>query len=190
MKLYHRCVFGGSFNPITNSHVEIIKILCGMCDVVAIMPCNHHVDGKGLEDYEDRVEMCYLANQEINLPNSPYVSTFEKRYFEPTETYDILCDFRDDFYAHNIAFAVGLDVFNSMRNWAKGLRIVEEFPLIVFGVGDGQDLTLKPNDRFISIDGVIHSSDVRRMRRDRDGRWMDYVPRSVSQFILENNLYG
>ena len=56
-------LFGGSFNPIHNRHIELAeKVLKdNLADQVWIVPCGNHAFNKSLAPAKDRIEMINLS---------------------------------------------------------------------------------------------------------------------------------
>ncbi len=66
------CIFAGSFDPITNGHIMLIKEACLMFDVVYVAVLNN-IAKKYMFSTEKRVEMAKSAT--ANIKNASVVST-------------------------------------------------------------------------------------------------------------------
>ena len=60
-------LFGGSFNPIHNGHLNIIKNILerDVVDEIWVIPCAEHAFNKDLIDAEHRVKMIGLAISDL-----------------------------------------------------------------------------------------------------------------------------
>ena len=78
---YRICLYGGAFNPITTTHIEIIKLLwnSGQFDELYVVPSFIHPDGIPMEYFFRRVGWIELALSDEDLPiDKVRVSTIEK----------------------------------------------------------------------------------------------------------------
>lgn len=59
-----KCLVSGSFDPITNGHIDIIKKACEMCDNVIVGVFNNE-EKEYFFDLDTRVKLCRLACEDM-----------------------------------------------------------------------------------------------------------------------------
>ena len=145
-----RVVFGGSFNPPTIAHKEIIKKLSSMYDEVIIVPNGANYDRKSLDIYEHRINLIKILTND--LPNVTISDIEQTREF--VGTYQTLRDL------NHPVFAFGDDWIESFKGWKNSQVLLEEnnlkkFDLIVntmnkFYVNDSEEVKINDDgfDKF------------------------------------------
>lgn len=181
-----RVVFGGSFNPPTIAHKEIIKKLSSMYDEVIIVPNGANYDRKSLDIYEHRINMIkILTNDFSNVTISDIEQTREF-----VGTYQTLRDL------NHPVFAFGDDWIESFKGWKNSQVLLEENNFIVFTRDKTVDeiKEIIQNDSFlkdykdkfevIKIDFPDVSSSIFRKNLDKN-----IVTEEIYDYIIKNNIY-
>ena len=181
-------LLGGSFNPIHNGHLEIIKELLNkqLVERVWIIPCGNHAFNKKLADKEKRMKMINLAigrnplvkvnHVELNSRNKSYTSKTMKQLKKK---------FLDDFY-----FVIGADNLKDLNKWNdfKYLKENVEFILVKrakFKILDNLKIKIKG---ILELNNEISSSLIRE--NIQEGNLIKgLVPEKVEQFIFQEGLY-
>jgi len=124
-------LFGGSFNPIHNDHIKIIKELLkkGLVDEVWIMPCNKHAFNKELASGKNRVEMIKLAIKNIKKVRVCYI---ELKSTGKNYTLNTLRKLRAR-YPYEFILMVGADILHEIKKWHNYRKLLDETSFIVFG---------------------------------------------------------
>jgi nicotinate (nicotinamide) nucleotide adenylyltransferase len=123
-------LFGGAFDPVTKSHIEIMRLVADIprVNMVQVMPClDSHPFGKRLAPVDVRREM--LASC---LPPGAFLDNGQAQTMSQSDkTYDILrcmksCNPDDTFMP-----VIGLDEALVISKWYQWEKLVEEYRFIV-----------------------------------------------------------
>eukprot|EP00927_Polykrikos_kofoidii_P055070 TRINITY_DN49388_c0_g1_i1.p1 TRINITY_DN49388_c0_g1~~TRINITY_DN49388_c0_g1_i1.p1 ORF type:complete len:605 (+),score=74.38 TRINITY_DN49388_c0_g1_i1:134-1816(+) len=163
-------VYGGAFDPITNSHLmcagEIVH--SGCADQVWLVPCGPRPDKPKLKTKPlDRFCMCNIAVNFAFSSSFPIkVSNVECFAEEALATYDLLCSLRERHKEFEFMFVIGSDWLqpgSSLADWESknwdwtpgdpenkktivtGHKMLEEFDFLVIK-RPGYDLPTSPSD--------------------------------------------
>lgn len=185
-------VYGGSFNPFSNNHFEILRWLAEseQFDAIFVVPSAHHAlkDPTEMAPYENRLAMTKLGVTAAHyaMPSFPrncsiMVSDIEQRLLEsqepPIYTYDLLKAVRDQQLQlfpnqeTSIKFAIGPDIPEQFSEWKFVDEIRREFGFI--------EVPVQP----------MRATLVRKMIREGVNAWKTHMPRGVAQYITEQQLY-
>ena len=181
-------IFGGSFNPIQNAHLNMAKYLLnqGITDEVWTMPCKVHPLHKNVIDEKHRVEMINLAIRDIaNIK----LCDIELKKPTTSYTYQTLRELKST-YPHEFYLIAGADILLQMEKWHGREHLMKEAKFIIFS---------RPNYSIknpgLNIEKIIYdltedvsSTEVRK--RILDGKSIsELVPLSVEDYIKNNHLY-
>lgn len=144
-------IFGGSFNPPTPAHIEIIRYLRNtlQIDKIVILPCGMRQDKPDLIDGHHRVSMIKTACQnsfgEEPLCYSIYdpsilldraallIDEFEivvNKKMMPTA--DLLRKYHHQSPGHDIHFVLGADLLQSIHTWEDYDSVLLQHRYIIF----------------------------------------------------------
>ncbi len=189
-------IFGGSFNPIHNGHINILngfKEVVGF-DKLFVIPSNISPHKRlASMNNEDRIKMCELALAENKV--GAEVSTIEIDRGEVSYTVDTLYDLKEIYQNDELYFIMGEDMFLTVDRW---MRADEIFKLCTICCakrshdGDtrlrdfGESLKAKHKD----FKYLIHEIDYVEVSSTeiRNGK-LDGIPNSVLEYIKNNNIY-
>ena len=111
-----RVIYGGSFDPITRAHEEVIKNLAQRFDQVIVMPAfiSPFKVGKMSLSGEKRVD---LINECVKNLDSVVVSTYELEQTGTSFSYQTV----ERYYSPDdeLYFAIGSDGLNSLDRWKE-----------------------------------------------------------------------
>ncbi len=187
-------VFGGTFNPIHNGHVEIAQSVAALPSVVKllIIPTFKppHKNIGFLASGEDRINMCKIALSHIEKAE---VSDIELARGGSSYTYDTLCELKEK-YSEKVALCVGGDMITTFHKWYRAEDILKMARIIAYrrsGIDNTQFdesvLMLRQMGGEVTvIDAEI--SDI-SSSMVREGNYA-LVPEKVLEYIKENGLYG
>jgi len=188
MKNIKIALLGGSFNPIHNKHIEIIKQIqkTGVVDEVWILPCGKHTFGKELVHAKDRIKMIKLA-----IKNMDGVKIcLEEIKNNSGVTIDTIRSLKKK-YPYEFYFVIGSDILREIHLWDKYEELFKEVKFIVvlrkgFPLRKikGMKVGLVLNDK---INGI--SSTEIRTRAKRKLDLMGLVPELVKDYIMKRGLY-
>lgn len=181
-------VFGGSFDPPHNDHARIVKYLAEGCDipfdliVVAIVDDGTHAHGKQLSPYGHRCEMVReMLSDTLGPPREDVVIA--------RQTQSLSADYLRALHTElpekgDIYFVVGGDIVNDLDRWERWDEVLElSTPLII--TRPGYPHTSKYIQREIVSEGISST-----MVRAGTIPFLDVVPPSVAQYIMQHMLYG
>lgn len=196
-------IYGGTFNPIHNGHIMVIKRAIEQCkdiEKIILMPNNmpEYKKNREILPSDKRLEMLKLIAAENNDID---VSDMEIKRGGYTYTYDTLREILNQKPELKIYFIIGSDSLVSIRKWYKYEEILRMCTLLVaqreenynemkrfsdnlrndFGFANIDFLDVKPYD--------AASSDIRK--KIHDGKLPDDIlPDVIVKYIKENKLYG
>lgn len=118
-------VFGGTFNPIHNSHMNLAreymrKLELGRMVIVPTYIPPHKPD-KGIASAQDRLEMCRLATRS----EAPlfHVTEYEIRQKGKSYTYRTLQHILEKYPGSELYLIMGGDMFLTMQDWRRAQDI-------------------------------------------------------------------
>lgn len=179
-------VFGGSFNPPTKAHKEIVDMLIKRFNPtnLIILPVGNVYGKADLAPFINRYEMLKIEFKDYK---NVIISDIEKDKFIGTYgSLKILSKEYDDLY-----FAMGADNFAYLDKWINYKNLLKEFKFIIFNRNDydlNSDLENKYKeykDNFILID---YKNDISSSRFRNDKKYDD-VDLNVLNYIKDLNLY-
>lgn len=179
--------FGGSFNPPTLAHKNILKLLTEVLGAEVLLVPNgddYHYHNKELLDFDTRIEMLKLLTKDIK--NVELVCSEKNRIFKGSV--ETLKEFNHPW------FVIGADSLAYITTWIEAKKLIKQNHFIVinrpgYNVNEifenNKTLSLYRN-HFLVIDyevGEISSSDFRK-KFDKK-----LLTKEVYDYIVENELY-
>ena len=179
-------IFGGSFNPIHNGHIQLARQLreaAGLDEVwLMVSPQNPLKEQAGLLADDQRLQMARQA-----LADEPFieVSDYEFHLPRPSYTWNTLQALKDDFPDREFVLLIGGDNWERFSRWYRADDIVSNYQIIVYP-RRGSDIDLKSLPSTVSVVEAelldISSTDIRRrVRRGQPITGM--VPDSIVQAV-------
>ncbi|MDE7439580.1 MAG: nicotinate (nicotinamide) nucleotide adenylyltransferase [Clostridia bacterium] len=192
-------IFGGSFNPVHNEHINIVKaaIKCLSLDKVIIMPSNitPAKNGRMFANAADRLNMCKLAFADV--PQT-VVSDFEISNSGISYSYITCREFKESYPDSERYFIIGGDSLENFNDWKYPEEILKCVTLAVCARGDEKRLK-KAEDDFYSRFGKRvkefdyigkNISSTRIRARAALGESLEgCVSRDVEKYITDNSIY-
>jgi nicotinate-nucleotide adenylyltransferase len=190
-------LFGGTFDPIHNAHLEIARAAADRFDLAKILfvPAANppHKPGGVIASYEDRVRMAELACMidprfEVSRIEAPVGDISVRSYSIETIEKLLALGIRP------LSFLIGADAFREISTWYRWRDVVSSVEFIVV---TRQDFTLTAVSWEVPPGAIVHelagldlpvsSSDIRR--QVMEGASHIPVPEPVLRYIRENELY-
>ena len=187
-------VFGGTFNPIHNGHVEMAKEVLRLDTVekLIVMPTYKppHKEAAMLACGEDRLEMCKIAFEGVE---GIEFSDLELSREGLSYTYDTLCELNKKLNTR-VALVCGGDMITTFNRWYRFRDILVFADLIAFrrkGIDNAEFDEAVENLRAEGGNVTVIDSSIPEISSSevRNGKW-DFIPNSVFDYIKENGLYG
>lgn len=190
-------LFGGSFDPVHNEHIEFIKAAKKVLalDKIIVIP-SHLAPHKGLGAVAkdgDRLNMCRLALQDVEYAE---VSDFELCRKEKNYTYITAEHFAKIYRGSELFFLVGADMLEDFFTWKNPERILAAVTLAACNRGD--ERVFATHERFrerfrtdfteIPFTGRKVSSTELRVKL-AFGKKTEELPSRVSDYIGDKELY-
>lgn len=200
----NRAIYGGSFDPIHNGHVNMVRQMYrnAPLDQIIIMPTAISPFKQNLErkpaSAADRIEMCRLA-----FSDCPFVtvSDYEISLNEVSYTVNTMRHFRSLYPDDRLFFIMGSDMLMSFDRWYCFKEIMSLCTLLVASREDGEaDIKALEHkaDELSQLGGTIMlirtevcemSSTLIREKIMNNQDISCYIPENVVKYIAENNVY-
>ena len=185
-------IFGGSFNPVHNGHIELARrllTLAGLDEVwFVVSPQNPFKRNEKLLDDALRLEMVRLA-----LADEPRMaaSDCEFRLSRPSYMWHTLQSLAKDYPEREFVLLIGADNWARFDQWYAAREIIANHRIVVYP-REGTPLnpaSFPPNVTLADI-GLVPGSSTEVRRRIACGQPIDgLVPPVVAEFIRKNKLY-
>lgn len=179
-------IFGGSFNPIHNGHIQLARQLreaAGLDEVwLMVSPQNPLKEQAGLLADDLRLQMARQA-----LADEPFieVSDYEFHLPRPSYTWNTLQTLKTDFPDREFVLLIGGDNWERFSRWYRADDIVSNYQIIVYPRrgSDINQTSLPPTVSVVEAELLdISSTDIRRrVRRGQPITGM--VPDSIVQTV-------
>lgn len=127
-------VFGGSFDPVHNAHLQLAQTLidADYSDEILFVPCRRppHKDSRSMADGNHRLNMLKLAIE-------PYpefaVSDIEMMRTEGySYTFDTMSVLKEVFTEHHLFFLMGSDSLAHLHEWHRAPELVSRFDFLIY----------------------------------------------------------
>lgn len=197
----HIGIFGGTFNPIHNSHLILAQTALEQfeLDKVVFVPSKKppHKRDMSLANDFDRINMVKLAIEDNPLFE---ISTIEFERNGLSFTADSLMIFTEKYVGDELYFLLGEDSLNEIDSWSRPEIIFKLAHILVAGRNDNISsnilekanyLKKKYNGKidFINMPNIDISSSAIRKAVEEDRSIKYYLPENVASYIKNNNLY-
>lgn len=182
-------LFGGTFNPVHNEHVNIAQAAINelKLDKLIIIPTNITPlkDGKITASNIDRYNMCCLAFQDISKVE---VSDYELDKGGISYTYLTCQEFKTQYPKDQLYFIVGGDMYENFKCWKNPEEILKCVTLAVCS----REKPIKLNDihavKFSYIGAKLSSTHIRSLAVIGEDI-SEYVPIAVKDYIVTKKVY-
>ena len=184
-------MFGGSFDPVTKAHVEVIKHVVEKYredDILIYIVPNgdvYNFGGKELTLFIDRKEMLEIALQKyqkvIKVLDIEQVNEFKGIYYTLQEL-------------DNPYYIIGSDLLYTLPVWKKAEELISENKFYLIE-RENYNLDILSTDKMLSkyrenfIISNFKLPDI-SSSKIREGKTIDDVPEGIKDYILEKNLYN
>ena len=163
-------IFGGSFNPIHNGHIQLARSLreaAGLDEVwLMVSPQNPLKQQADLLDDDVRLQ---LARQAVGGEQGIIVSDYEFHLPRPSYTWNTLQALERDFPDREFVLMIGGDNWERFQHWYRADDIIERYPIVVYPRRDSDIGSVPPGVKVVEADLLdISSTDIRR--RVREGK--------------------
>jgi nicotinate-nucleotide adenylyltransferase len=187
-------IYGGSFNPIHASHIQVASHAAQYFDVVWLMPC-YESTKHDIVSPKHRLAMCEIACK--TLPKI-MACDYEITHKLTGGTYTVLSHMK--YMNHflwnclNPTFILGKDAADSIEEWQNWENLIRDFQFLVYNRNGAKPLPpgawyTKPPHIYIpsGVTFEISSTEIRESLAEPSTQWL--LPKEVSKYIKDNNLY-
>ncbi|MDE5793141.1 MAG: nicotinate (nicotinamide) nucleotide adenylyltransferase, partial [Muribaculaceae bacterium] len=126
-------IFGGSFDPIHEGHVNLAKYILDHTDLdevwLMVSPRNPLKDHGPIATDRQRLEMARLAVKDIP---GLQVSDFEFHLPIPSYTYKTLTELKKSYPEHDFRLIIGGDNWADFNRWRNPEEIISDFGVIIY----------------------------------------------------------
>lgn len=186
-------IFGGSFNPIHNGHIELARRLLSIARLdevwFVVSPQNPFKQGDDLLDDALRLEMVRLA-----LDGEPRMSAsdYECHLPKPSYMWRTLQGMSRDWPDRDFVLLIGADNWARFNEWYAARDIVARYPIAIYPrEGSTVDAAALPAGVTLADTGLVPGSSTEVRQRIARGLPIDgLVPPAVAAFIRRNRLYA
>lgn len=188
-------LFGGTFNPIHNGHIEIAKkakVLLNL-DRVIFIPAGYPYmkDQSEVASYGERLEMVKEAISNLNWADWSRVEEPVAKD-NPTYTVNTIRYFRYINSDTKYFLILGEDAYDQLNTWNEYKEILESVNIVV--ASRGSDVVKEkygyPTSFYWFFNkNTISSTEVRKNIRNNE-EFEHLVPKSVAEYIITHKLYG
>jgi nicotinate-nucleotide adenylyltransferase len=190
-----KALFGGTFDPIHNGHLEIARAAAerfGLGRVLFVPAGNPpHKPGGVTAPWEDRARMVELACADAGEGDERFEVSRIEAPVDGGRSYSIVTI--EKLLAMGYAplsFLIGADAFREIRTWHRWREVVAAVEFIVV-TRPGASFEIPAGARVRELGGLdlpVSSSDIRK--QVADGAEEVAVPAAVLTYIRERGLYG
>jgi nicotinate-nucleotide adenylyltransferase len=182
-------LFGGSFNPIQNRHISIIKQLLNkkIIDRVRIITCKKHAFNKSLLSEKHRIKMIKLAIKGIK---NVKICDIELKSKTKNYTLKTIKKLKSK-YGHEFFLIIGSDILHEIEKWYKYKELLKEIEFIVI---KRKNYKIKKIPR-LKIESLIKTnvssiSATEIRKRIKKGKSLkNLVPDYIIKYIKKKSLY-
>lgn len=184
-------IFGGSFDPVHNGHISVVKsfLKSGLIDelLVLLTPNPPHKNSEGT-DFEHRLKMLKLAFRGIE---KAVVSDLERKLPSPSYTVQTIEYLQKKNPDTNYFYCLGEDSIKDFHTWHRYSEILERVPILVAErpgfSSEGIDDDILERTIFVDHNPVDMSSTKVRNHKNEDR--FSNLPEIVKKYIHDHNLY-
>ena len=211
------CLYGGSFDPVHNAHLHILRYVNETLKprTLCVIPCHQPPHKAGLyASNDDRLAMLRLALDE--LPKA-IIDERELQRDTLSYTYDTVCEYRREHGGKvSLCFIIGGDSWLDFTSWHRWQEILAYVNLLVLKRPNSvqkegleashrelnayfnehkiaaADLQYFPCGKVAMLENAeldIASKKIRELLRTGSSEFNSYLPRSVVQYINSRGLY-
>jgi nicotinate-nucleotide adenylyltransferase len=186
-------LYFGSFNPIHNGHLAIVKFLYEkkLFDQIwmVISPNNPLKDKEDLWNENDRLNMVKLAIEDL-----PYLRVCDVEFALPSPSYTIetLHFLGKQYPNYEFSLILGADNMENFHKWKNYEEILNRFTIYVYPRNNGKAEKMINHSHIVYLEAhllPISATEIRTFLQQKKSV-MEHLPNSVAQYIEEKRLYS
>ncbi|MFL2653013.1 MAG: nicotinate (nicotinamide) nucleotide adenylyltransferase [Dehalococcoidia bacterium] len=188
-KLINNIIFGGTFDPIHNGHIEIIKkikILFNPKIIYVIPSGNPYMKPKPpVASPIERLQMCKIAFKDFE---NVKVIDYEIHRKDPSYTYDTI-EYLSSININIDSLILGQDSYLEINKWKNGVFLKNKYNFIVIKRNTSASLPINPRNCFYIEKISTLSSSLIREKIILNKSINEDTPIEITKYIEDNNLY-
>jgi nicotinate-nucleotide adenylyltransferase len=152
-------LYGGTFDPIHNGHLHVIKELLSSkrFEKIIIVPSgNPQLRAAPIAASEDRLALVQLAISEVKMGDLVAVSDYEIKKDGPSYAIDTARYFMEIYPGTEFSWIIGSDAFSKIDQWRESEALMELISFIVIE-RPMENLEVKGSKSTSPLDSKIHS---------------------------------
>lgn len=197
-----RAIFGGTFDPVHQGHVEIVRAILngGYSDIVTVLPAWEPPHKKSVRTaYCHRLEMAKLAFKEMD---GVEVSDLESVWcFEPSYSWRVLNAFQELYPGDEIQMVIGGDSLKNFASWYNVRELAEKFNFLIYprrgedcdfaalAAAVGAESAGKMCSNIINASFFEISSTILRKKLANSENTANFISETVYNYIKDKKLY-
>ena len=196
----NRVIFGGSFNPPHNAHLEMLLAAANeeFVDNILVLPANvppHKERGNDFADTEHRVEMCKIL---ASYSQKAEICTEEIERGGKSYMIDTILALGEKYPADKLWLLIGADMVVTLKNWYMGEELIKKVGVLAVGrntvekqsflAATEEIKTLGGEVRWLKTETAPISSTIVREKL-KNGQKEIPVPKEILEYIRANELY-
>lgn len=187
-------LFGGSFDPLTNAHLSVIRNLAQRFERVVVVPSHISPFKQDANALCDETRLAFLDECCKNWTNVE-ISRFETDSDEVSYTYKTVAHYKTD--GMQLYFVIGTDMIDGLDRWKNIAQLSQNAIFYVinrpyFGISEQKLECLKTlgyRFRFADFDGEEGSSSLLKVALAFN-KESEVAPAIVCEYVRENGLYS
>lgn len=182
--------YGGSFNPPTKAHYNIVKKLLKDYDnsKIIICPVGLNYQKDTLRYKQHRYKMLEILFSKHIKENKVILTDYELNQDKYKGTYHTLNYFKN-LYKEDIKFVIGYDNFLNLKSWINYEKLIKDFELIIIKRKDKNlDSNLKDIEKKYNIINLNYKSSSTLARKNKFFRFF-YLTKDIRRYIKKYKLY-
>ena len=179
--------FGGSFNPPTIAHLEIVDSAINEfnLDKLIIVPMGDKYQKDGLISFEHRKKMLELA---FKYNNKVEISNMQENQTKRVYAIDSFKSIDKKYSNYSRYFIMGMDNFSNIQNWKNYEELIDKRKFIVFKRNNIEVNCNLKDVQFLNINQDVSSTLVRKQIKLNEN-FNNLVNLDVVKYIKINELY-
>lgn len=180
-------LFGGTFDPIHNGHVEIAKKAFKKikAEKLIFIPCKNHPQQKNISATdEQRMDMIRIAIKDIN---NFELSDYEIKKENISYSFETIKYFKDLYNEYEIYFLIGYDQLANFKTWKNWEEILKDAKLIAHKREIENNLQIDESIECIKIGNTNINARSSLLKLEPDKKYLNH---NVIRYINENGIYA
>lgn len=161
-------IYGGAFYPPTRAHQAILQACVDYADTrdadIWLLPSASRIDKDIQASVERRLELCDALRRDVmNRTVHVDICRTELDRSLPTETFDTVREFTDQYPERSFTWVFGSDAVATMLSWNHGEWLYDHLPMLVVSRPDVPPVILGKKAVWLRVEtGDVSSTEVRR----------------------------